>query len=99
AILVPAGAQLPAHLLLAQLEQIGPVDLDQPRNMLLAHLPLPLPLDSDILRQEAVSPETNGFLREEDGAVPEGRHYSCPASGGGPLVLVDQAAEPAGRWT
>jgi hypothetical protein len=38
AILVPAGAQSPAHLLPAQLEQIDPVDLDQPRNMLLAHL-------------------------------------------------------------
>jgi hypothetical protein len=49
-----------------------------------------LPLNSDILRQAAVSPETE-FSREEDGAVPEGRHYSCRASGGGSVVLGDEA--------
>jgi hypothetical protein len=60
AILVLAGAQVPAHLLPAQPEQIDPVDLDQPGNMLLAHLTLPLALNADILRPEAVSSETIG---------------------------------------
>src|SRR5262249_6253768 len=60
AVLVLAGSPLPAHKLLAQLEQVSPVDLDQPRTMLLAHLTLPLALSPDILRPAADSPQTSG---------------------------------------
>jgi hypothetical protein len=42
-----------------------------------------------------VPPDLKAEFREEISAInPEGRHYSCRASRGGSVVLVDEASEP-----
>lgn len=43
---------------------------------------------------EAASPISRGSFVPWIPIGPEGRHYSCRVSGGGSVVLVDEAAEP-----